>query len=146
LFVYDVPGSVAWVQRLANCSGLGRAAGAPGGAGAGGFGPGGGGSNGSGASTAASCTENAAGLFDVIPEATDVTPADAAPIAASAAAPVARSLTVMAVPFVSDANVGVIVPVASYQCVHRYWRVVCLNSCGCINPAMSCAGERPFGS
>ena len=50
LVVYDTPGSVAWVHRLDNWSGVGRPG--PTGAGAGG----GGGFCGSGAPTAASCT------------------------------------------------------------------------------------------
>src|SRR5277367_3058155 len=86
LFSYDTPGSVTWLHRLDNWSGLGRG-GAPGGGG-------GGGSCANGTLNAAGCTSKPG----VAPKATDVRPAAAAPIAATAATPVASNFTVMAVP------------------------------------------------
>ena len=74
---------MSWLQRLDSCSGLGRGA-APGG--------GGGGSSGALSTTGRTCSADAS------PSASDVTPAAAAPMEATAATPVANNLTVIVVP------------------------------------------------
>src|SRR5579875_1965354 len=76
---YPTPGLVTWLHRSANCSALGRLGA-------------GGGSSGNGALTTTGSGWDQAGC------AMQVRPADAAVIAATVAAPVARNFTVMDVP------------------------------------------------
>src|ERR1700761_7373431 len=82
--VYETPGSVTWLQRLASWPGSGNCPGGPAGAGGGG---GGGGSCGKGAPNAANCTCATLGA------AMEATPAAAPPMAVTAATPVAMDFT-----------------------------------------------------